>query len=343
MEKTAIIGAFDFDTLDHGGQPVKSRQLYHELCKIKGEENVMLVEMYRRKRYKVLFDCILKFFACEEIIMLPAHNGLLVLTPLLSFLNRIKKRKLHYVVIGGWLPSYLDSHKKIKELLQKNFYGIYPETSFMEEELKERGFKNTFVFPNYKDIKAVSKEEMCEVFQSPIKVCFFSRVTEKKGVEDAIRAVNKINEEAGEKLIEFDIYGAVDESFKEKFEALLKLSDESIAYKGIASPEDTVSFLKPYALQLFPTRFKTEGIPGSVIESFFAGVPVVSSRWNSFSDVIKDEITGIGYEFGNYEDLVEKLRDISKNYEKINQMKKNCIDEAEKYKAECKKKIRQYF
>ena len=47
-------------------------------------------------------------------------------------------------------------------------------------------------------------------------------------------------------------------------------------------------------MQIFPTRFTTEGIPGSIIDSYYAGVPVLASKWNSFDDVIEDGKTGVG-------------------------------------------------
>ena len=343
MKKIGICGSFDFKTNDHGGQPVKTRQLYYELCKTVGKDNIEIVEMFKKKRIKVFCGCIKAIFSCKEIIMLPAHNGLPILTLLLNLFNKLLRRKLHYVVIGGWLPEYLDSHKITAKFLKKNFSGIYVETKFMKSELNHRGFNNVHIFPNYKDINVICENDLSLVDDSPIKVCFFSRVTEKKGIEDAVRAVMEINSDSKKCLLELDIYGIIDIAFSEKFEELLKASTNYVQYKGIANPNDSVSVLKNYALQLFPTKFRTEGIPGSVVESFFAGVPVVASKWNSFDDVIDDGITGIGFEFGNYDDFKVKLQNLACDYEKINRMKKHCINAAEKYKAECKKRMEMFF
>lgn len=42
--KIGIIGAFGFDTLDTGGQPVKTRALYHGLTERYGRQNIEFVE-----------------------------------------------------------------------------------------------------------------------------------------------------------------------------------------------------------------------------------------------------------------------------------------------------------
>ena len=116
-----------------------------------------------------------------------------------------------------------------------------------------------------------------------------------------------------------------------------------IKYKGTVDFDKTVQTLKNYDLQLFPTKFKTEGIPGSVVESFFAGVPVVASRWNSFDDVIDDGVTGIGFEFGNYADFKDKLQILISEYESINQMKINCIGVAKEYREQSLMGLKKYF
>lgn len=67
---------------------------------------------------------------------------------------------------------------------------------------------------------------------------------------------------------------------------------------------------------MFPTLFYTEGIPGTIIDAYAAGLPVISSKWESYGDVIEDNVTGIGYEFGSDDALVEVLEMIKSNPQK---------------------------
>ena len=87
-------------------------------------------------------------------------------------------------------------------------------------------------------------------------------------------------------------------------------------------------------MQLFPTKYKTEGVPGSIIDSYFAGLPVLASKWESYNDVIDEGKTGIGFEFGNYEDFVAKLKWSIENSGAINKMKFECVRKAKEYTPE---------
>ena len=82
---------------------------------------------------------------------------------------------------------------------------------------------------------------------------------------------------------------------------------------------------------MFPTHFYTEGIPGTIIDAYAAGVPVISAKWESFDDVIEDYVTGIGYEFNNINDLKRKLFDIIRSTRQINSLKLNCIKKSKQF------------
>ena len=198
MKKIAIVGHFGFGKNLLNGQTIKTKVLAEALKEQIGEDNVFCVDTHGR--IKMLIKLILKMplvlKRSDDIIMLPAHNGVLIFTPLLSFFNKFTKKNLHYVVIGGWLPEYLDKHKFTAKLLRKSFKGIYVETSVMKRDLQKLNFGNIHILPNYKNIKCLTKEELCEVIGSPIKACTFSRVTEKKGIVDAIKAVLDITKES---------------------------------------------------------------------------------------------------------------------------------------------------
>ena len=82
---------------------------------------------------------------------------------------------------------------------------------------------------------------------------------------------------------------------------------------------------------MFPTLFYTEGIPGTIIDAYAAGLPVISSRWESYDDVIEDNITGIGYEFGNDEALIGILETVKRDPQKLIDMKENCLRKAKEF------------
>ena len=72
----------------------------------------------------------------------------------MAILNLVFKKNLHYVVIGGWLPSYLKKRKWL-QLALKQFDYIYVETCTMYKLLQRSGMDNIVLLPNSKQLKIV--------------------------------------------------------------------------------------------------------------------------------------------------------------------------------------------
>ena len=89
-----------------------------------------------------------------------------------------------------------------------------------------------------------------------------------------------------------------------------------ISFALISSVESQIRF--------FPTKFKTEGIPGTIIDALSAGVPIVASRWDNVDEIIIDGINGLIYEFNNLADFYAKLKTML-NCQKVFIIKKNCV------------------
>ena len=204
----------------------------------------------------------------------------------------------------------------------------------MKKALEEQEFTNVYVMPNFKDLHILEESELVYHHTEPYPLCTFSRVMKEKGIEDAVNAVKRVNEQCGRTVYTLDIYGQVDSSQTEWFENLKNQFPSYIRYGGMVSFDQSVEALKPYFALLFPTGFFTEGIPGTIIDAYAAGVPVISSEWESFSDVVDDEITGIGYTFGSFDELCTVLNNIAAKPLLIQEMKCACKKKAEKFTPE---------
>lgn len=333
MKKIGVCGYFAYNLDDFGGQPVKTRLFYKGLENIFGKNEIFQLDTLNWKSNPINFftKCIIMLVKCESIVILPAFNGVKILVPLLSFMNIFLKRKLHYVVIGGWIVELLKNKKLLINALSR-FNGIYVETNTMKINLENFGMNNVYIIPNFKNINAISIDQITHYTKDSLyNFCTFSRVIKEKGIEDAINAIVKINNENYKVICTLDIYGQIHESYLNEFKQIINSAPSYIKYKGVVDTSKSVNVLKSYFIQLFPTHYKTEGIPGSIIDSFFAGLPVIASKWNSFYDVIDDMVTGIGYEFGDFDDFYSKINWSINNYEAINKMKYNCIEKSEEY------------
>jgi len=330
-----VVGHFGFGHNLLNGQTVKTKIVTEELER-RFPGQIMKIDTHGgiKSLLKAPFHMLRALKNSNNVLILPAHNGLRVYAPLLTFLRRFfRGRKLHYPVIGGWLASFLQSRRGLAKCL-KTFDCIYVETRTMKRALEEMGFDNIEVMPNCKELTVLSPSELVYTDSEPYKLCTFSRVMKEKGIEDALCAVKAANEALGRTVYQLDIYGQVDQSQTEWFEELQKTFPPYVKYGGLVPFDRSVEVLKDYFALLFPTRFYTEGIPGTVIDAYAAGVPVISARWESFSDILEDGVTGIGYTFGNADELTAILKDHPALVEKLNALKENCTEQARRYLPE---------
>lgn len=331
MQKVGIIGHFGFGLNLANGQTIKTK-IVTDYISIVADNQVKKVDAHGgiRAVVPVIKGCIYCLRNCENIIILLTENGLRVSVPVLSFFNRFFHRRLHYVVIGGWLNKFLDNHKRIESGL-RNFDYIYVETKTMENALKNRGYTNVIVMPNSKQLKILKLSEMPKTYSKPYRICTFSRVMREKGIETIAKVINKINHDCDEKVYILDIYGQIDATQTEWFKKLLDRFQEDITYKGVVSFDQSVDILKNYFFLAFPTHFYTEGIPGTIIDAFAAGLPVVSAKWESFEDVIDEGQTGLGYTFDDIDELEVLMSQVAKAPEIIIRMKEKCLKKAQEF------------
>lgn len=332
--RICIVGAFGFETLPTGGQPVKTRNLFRLLSESYGKESTSYIETYGWKRHplKIAQSIAKAVKRNDAIIMLPAHNGVRVFAPLLIVLSKKKKVKLFYDVIGGWLPEKTANSRSLTKQL-KCFDGIWVETSSMKSALEKQNFKNVIVVPNFKYIEPLDIKYLLTP-EKPYKLCTFSRVMQEKGIEDAVTAVIAANREANEVLYTLDIYGPIDELYRDRFESLRAGFPSYVRYRGVVQPDQSVKVLKEYFSLLFPTHFDTEGVPGTVLDAYAAGVPVIAAKWKNCGDVLLDEVTGWSYEMGDICGLQTILTKIPKNAKNWITIRGNCIKQARRFSAE---------
>lgn len=332
LKAVSVIGHFGNSKLLLNGQTVKTKIITDELSKQLGNDEVLKLDTAGGKStlLKAPFQCLKALKIAKNVIIFPAHNGVRVYVPLLSFFRKFfKNRKLHYVVIGGWLPEFLKTRKSLAKKL-KRFDEIYVETNTMKRALEEQGFTNIVVMPNCKDLKILKPEELVYPTGEPYKLCTFSRVMKEKGIEDAVNAVKEVNEEAGRIVYTLDIYGQIDSGQAQWFENLQTTFPDYINYRGIVDYDESVDVLKNYFALLFPTYYNGEGFAGTILDAMAAGIPIVASNWKYNTEIINENI-GFVYPVRDQEAFIRILKMVADNPRILLDKKKDCLREAGKY------------
>lgn len=279
-KKVLIIGHFAQGQNMCDGQTVKTLTLYEELKK-KSSWTINIVDTYMKKNpIRLLFTSLKAILTHKQIIVLLSGNGMSFYFPLLYFFTKVFKKEIYHDVIGGNLDQYVKDNPKFKKYLN-SFEVNWVETHLLKKKLEDVGVTNCVVIPNFKRLPITQ----IEVAYHPLfKFVLFSRVMKEKGVEEAIEAVQLIN--LKNKVCQLDIYGPIDEQYKERFDFVMKHAPEEVSYKGVVNFNESVSTLKHYDALLFPTTWKGEGFPGTLIDAFSSGLPVIASRWASNEEIV---------------------------------------------------------
>ena len=334
MKKIAVIGNLGIlgcDALD--GQTIKTRIFVEQLQQRYGNDNVVVINTVGgvTNLVKAPFQSLRALKLASNVIIFPAHNGLRVYAPLLALLKRFyKDKKLHYVVIGGWLPEFLEDRKCLLKAL-KSFESIYVETQSMKDSLYNKGLFNVDVVPNCKKLQILSANDINTHFCEPYRLCTFSRVSKQKGIGDAVEVVKKVNENFGRVVYTLDIYGRVDDDQTDWFNILQASFPEYIKYKGCVEYNKTTNVLKDYFALLFPTYYEGEGFAGTIIDAYAAALPVIASRWKYNSELVENGVTGFVYTTKQNRTLEIILENMVENHDYIVEMKKQCLNRAYRF------------
>ena len=329
----AIIGHFGGKEKFNDGQTIKTIAIYDALIRY-GEKNVKKVDTYYTKRNPLKFLWVFISALCKDqkYIVLLSSNGRKVLFPILSFMSRYMKKEVYHYGIGGRLAREIGENKKWKKYVS-SFKSNWMESIELAEQLQKLGVRNAIYLPNFKKLNVLDESELCSKYTEPYKLCTFSRVMEEKGIEDAIDAVRKINIKCQRKVVMLDIYGPAEESYLQHLNKVLKQCGEC-RYCGVIPANKSVEALKDYYVLLFPTHWKHEGIPGTIIDALSAGVPVIARRWQYCDEMLQHKVTGYIYDFDKPEELKDLILYAVGHVDETVKMKRACIHRAYDYSEE---------
>lgn len=269
--------------------------------------------------------------SCNTLVYIPAHNNLKYFFPIIFLITKMMSIQMHYLVIGGWLVDFLKS-LPIHRIGLARLKMIYPETRIMSDRLKtEFQINNVIQLHNFRMNTHLSKP--CKIIEDDeLKLVFMARVQPMKGVDTIFKLSNRLKELTDLK-VSIDIYGQIQEDYKDSFYRAL-IQYNFVTYKGSLDPDNINETLMNYNLMLFPTKYFTEGFPGSILDAYHAGVPVIATRWKYADEFIEDNISGVITEFNNDDDFVQHTIELLIDANKIKLLKKGANEAAKKYSTE---------
>ena len=328
----AVVGRMAPDAQLLDGQTVKTNILCEELRRRFPDREFVLVDTYQYSKhvFPILMSTCKAFFRCSHIFVLLSRNGRRFFFPLLTGLNRIFHRRMYHDVIGGALPGEAAKSKALCRQLNR-FEVNWVEFSQMKDQLRELGITNAEVLPNFKRLQILKQEELPQHTEEPFVFSMFSRVTREKGMTAAAQAVSQVNKTLGRIAAVVNIYGPVEESYREEFEQVLKTYDDCVRYLGCIPQDQSVEALRSSFMLLFPSVYPGEGMPGTIIDAFSAGLPVIATDWHFNGELVKSGLTGYCYDWQQPDLLAQHILHAVTHPKKVDAMRCNCLSEAVKY------------
>lgn len=319
--KILVLGYFGFISNKLDGQTVKTRSIYDLLVrKSTFDIDYFDTELLKSNRLQIM-GLISKLFSCDKLIYLPAHGNLKYLFPFLYFISLFCNFQILYVVIGGWLVEYLDS-KPLHRMLLKKIRAVCPETNQMKLDLETKYFfRNVTILPNFRKKASATNTSPLLDSNSKLKLVFMARIQKMKGLDYIQNLAEYIKKENKDDLIVLDFYGQIDINDREYFNGLIS-NYPFLQYRGILFPEYICNTLSQYDLLILPTHYYTEGLPGSVIDAYMAGIPVLVTKWKHASEFVENNITGFIIPFHNgTNNFIEIINQLLSNKSRLDSMK----------------------
>lgn len=310
-----------------GGQISKTTEIVEGLKKI--DNTVEFYNVYGKKPYVLFYNFAKLMKDNDAAVVVLASPGYFKVLPLLIFFKHFFSCELFELVIGGVRQNYITA-KPIKKSYEKQINRIFVESNYMVKQYEALGLKNTKYLPNLKRIELASRE-MIEHENSGFRICTFSRIDRYKGIDTAIDIISSINKSDEEKVY-LDIYGPIDKDFRQEFERKLNEADSKyIKYCGVLDRGKSTNTLSKYELLLFATKWIAEGFPGSFIDAFSAGLPILASYRENFTDIIQNHVNGYLINEDDLNGFKSAIKEMRDNRKELLMMKRNALESAKRY------------
>lgn len=327
-KRILVFGYFGYVTNQLDGQTIKTRALY-ELLREKcpdAEVEVLDSQELQFRPIKTILKLLKAPFGKDTVFYLPGQNNLSRFFPTLYRLCKLAKSRIVYPVVGGWLPDFVADKPQLKNKL-KNIDGVLVESQRMVNQLQDLGFANVEILENFRQTEF--KPEFSA--SSKLRFVFMARLCREKGCNLILEAVDKLNK-FNPSAFTVDFYGPKIDDFAEEF--LGKISKmPNVEYHGTVAPHRVFETLNQYDCLLLPTYYEGEGFPGSIVDSFFAGIPAIVSDWKDLGGFIEDGETGFVIPPKDADALTRAMGDLIDNPGQLEPMKRAAYSRSKHYTA----------
>jgi glycosyltransferase involved in cell wall biosynthesis len=225
-----------------------------------------------------------------------------------NYLNAVRFRCYRDSYLSSTLAASSIGLNRRRGMLEK-ITAFICLTDFLKQKLLEGGIpeEKIFIRPHFMDTSAVAP-----CYRKGEYALYLGRISPEKGIWTMVRAFQRL------KRVRLKIAGtgpmeaALGRYVKEN-------AVENVELVGFKSGADKWKLLADSLFVVAPSEcYETFGL--AVLEAYAAGKPVVASNLGSLPYVVEDGKSGVLFEPGNVEDLIEKVNGLLANPSSIASM-----------------------
>jgi glycosyltransferase involved in cell wall biosynthesis len=235
----------------------------------------------------------------DAVVLNISSRGLLASGPLIWALCKLRRTPLVVRLFGGDFGMRFDDAPRWRRALLRSTVLRCEHLLVETEGLRERFSCAQRVdrYPNTRDLTETPRVERDA--GDGLRFLFLGQIWHEKGFLHALEASDQLETNA-----RVDFYGPLMPGVSEAiFDA-----HEHANYRGCVEPEAVPGLLARHDALIFPTLYRTEGMPGVVVEAMQAGLPVIASRWPAAHEMIEDGVNGLLVEVGSTASLAQAMR-----------------------------------
>jgi len=332
-KRILILGNFGYVTGHLDGQTMESRSLL-QLLRDKGVKKVTYFDTeelsYNKSQVLVMF---LKVILADKLFYLGAQRNLRVLFPYIFLCTKLFRTQFYFFVVGGWIAENLKD-KPFHRFLLKFIEGMYCETESIVKKLREwYGYTHAHWFPNFRNSTYTPSLTSNRADLSVFKLVFMSRIVLKKGFDVVFRLAEYMESSFPKGSFLIDFYGPLYDADKAAFfDGIDRFYFTS--YKGVLQPEEINACLEKYDVMLFPTRYEGEGFPGTILDAYISGIPVIASDWRYNAELVEHAQTGYIFDLQDESAFYKAVKELYDNPEILGQMKQKAHIKSKENSAE---------
>jgi glycosyltransferase involved in cell wall biosynthesis len=196
------------------------------------------------------------------------------------------------------------------------------ETRHHLDVARRRGIRGARWFPTARPLRGAAATSPDG--RSCSRFVYVGHITRSKGIEQLVEAVRGAPPE-----ISLDLYGPrFDDLPAEVLER-----DPRVVWHGELPSSAVADTLSRYDAFVLPTLATTEGYPGSILEAYAAGLPVIASRIGGIPEIV-DGTAGILVEPGDVEGLRNAMGRLAADRELFDRLRRAAMERAREFSTE---------